>query len=604
MSTAPDDRLAALESDIRTMDRRLARIERALALSPDEQAPARAPAGPSGGPTPTRPEPIEDRTRGGEDDALGRSSAPRAPSLDLEELLGGRLLAVVGGVAVLLGLGFLVALAIDRGWLDERARVVLAFLGSGALLAVGVWLHEQRGRTQASLAMVGTGIAGLYLALTAATTLYDLIPLGAAFAIAFAIGALSAGIAVAWSSQTLAGLGILGALASPVLISAVPSGKAVGFLAVVLASGTAILVFRGWDWLRVAAFAVSMPQVAAWTFDEPSLALVLAVLSGFGALNLAAALAFELRVAPSALPLSTFVLVSANALVVGLLGSDAVASEEGPRAAGLWVGGIALVHLALGAVLVRLRPASRPSALFLLVIALVSANVSFALLVEGVVQAVGWALSAPVLGTLARRYAGDQNLVRLTLAGQLTLAVAHALRFAAPPESLVYGVRDLAEAASALGAVAVAALAASRLGLGIFTGGEIALRALAGASLLYLASVGIVTAFQPGPGAPDTGIGLEVRQQGQAVLSAFWSLCGLGMLWAGLRRDARELRLAGFALLAVAVGKVFVYDLAALEAEYRVLSFVVLGLLLLAGAFAYQRMRRSSLPTAVEESEG
>jgi uncharacterized membrane protein len=65
-------------------------------------------------------------------------------------------------------------------------------------------------------------------------------------------------------------------------------------------------------------------------------------------------------------------------------------------------------------------------------------------------------------------------------------------------------------------------------------------------------------------------------------------------MWAGLRRDERTWRLAGFGLLAVAVAKMFAYDMAALQAEYRVLSFVVLGLLLLAGAYAYQRMRRTA----------
>ena len=83
-----------------------------------------------------------------------------------------------------------------------------------------------------------------------------------------------------------------------------------------------------------------------------------------------------------------------------------------------------------------------------------------------------------------------------------------------------------------------------------------------------------------------------MREQGQALLSAFWSVLGVGLLWAGLRRNLRPLRLAGFSLLAAAVGKVFLYDMAALDQGYRVLSFVVLGLLLLAGAYAYQRMRR------------
>ena len=56
-------------------------------------------------------------------------------------------------------------------------------------------------------------------------------------------------------------------------------------------------------------------------------------------------------------------------------------------------------------------------------------------------------------------------------------------------------------------------------------------------------------------------------------------------------RDVRPLRLAGLALLGAAVLKVFAYDLAELDEIFRVLSFVALGLLLLTGAFAYQRLR-------------
>jgi hypothetical protein len=51
------------------------------------------------------------------------------------------------------------------------------------------------------------------------------------------------------------------------------------------------------------------------------------------------------------------------------------------------------------------------------------------------------------------------------------------------------------------------------------------------------------------------------------------------------------LRLGGFALLSLAVTKVFLYDLSTLESLWRVLSFVAPGLLLLAGALAYRRMQ-------------
>src|SRR4051812_12039260 len=71
------------------------------------------------------------------------SAPPRAArsSQDLEDLVGGRLLAWVGGVAVALGIIFLLAIAVSRGWIGEAERTILAGLVSGGLLAAGLWAH-------------------------------------------------------------------------------------------------------------------------------------------------------------------------------------------------------------------------------------------------------------------------------------------------------------------------------------------------------------------------------------------------------------------------------------------------------------------------------
>ena len=66
-------------------------------------------------------------------------------------------------------------MAVRRGWIGEEMRVVLAFLGSGALVGVGLYLFISQGRTQASLAAVASGLAGLYASDVAATRLYDLV---------------------------------------------------------------------------------------------------------------------------------------------------------------------------------------------------------------------------------------------------------------------------------------------------------------------------------------------------------------------------------------------------------------------------------------------
>ena len=115
--------------------------------------------------------------------------------------------------------------------------------------------------------------------------------------------------------------------------------------------------------------------------------------------------------------------------------------------------------------------------------------------------------------------------------------------------------------------------------------------------VLYAASVAVVSAFQPGTTGADLSIfDLHVRQQGQVVLSAMWSVVGVGALIVGLRRDLRGVRIAALGVLLVAVGKVFLFDLATLTSVYRVASFVGLGLLLLTAAFAWQRMRPRPLP--------
>jgi uncharacterized membrane protein len=105
-------------------------------------------------------------------------------------------------------------------------------------------------------------------------------------------------------------------------------------------------------------------------------------------------------------------------------------------------------------------------------------------------------------------------------------------------------------------------------------------------------SVALISAFQPSTGgASETLLDLGVRQQGQLLLSIVWSVVGLAVLIVGLKRRLPMLRSAALVWLMVTVAKVFLYDLSTLTSLYRVASFIVLGLLLLAGAFAYQRLR-------------
>src|SRR5262249_14824747 len=71
------------------------------------------------------------------------------------------------------------------------------------------------------------------------------------------------------------------------------------------------------------------------------------------------------------------------------------------------------------------------------------------------------------------------------------------------------------------------------------------------------------------------------------LLTTSWGVEGLALLVAGFLARERILRLQGLAMFLVCILKVFFYDLRNLETIYRILSFIVLGLILLAVSWIY-----------------
>ncbi len=76
-------------------------------------------------------------------------------------------------------------------------------------------------------------------------------------------------------------------------------------------------------------------------------------------------------------------------------------------------------------------------------------------------------------------------------------------------------------------------------------------------------------------------------------ISILWTLFALGLILGGIRLEDRDTRYVGLGLFTVVAFKVFLVDLASLDPFYRIVAFLLLGLLLLCGAFIYVRYRQS-----------
>jgi uncharacterized membrane protein len=71
--------------------------------------------------------------------------------------------------------------------------------------------------------------------------------------------------------------------------------------------------------------------------------------------------------------------------------------------------------------------------------------------------------------------------------------------------------------------------------------------------------------------------------------SALWMAYGAMLMIVGFWRRSAFVRWQALVLIAFTIGKVFLYDVSELDRGYRILSFIVLGALLLAISFVYQR---------------
>ena len=73
------------------------------------------------------------------------------------------------------------------------------------------------------------------------------------------------------------------------------------------------------------------------------------------------------------------------------------------------------------------------------------------------------------------------------------------------------------------------------------------------------------------------------------MLTVAWTGLAVVVFVAGLTLRERIYRIGGFLILALAIGRIYPVDVWKLETVYRILSFMVLGIVLLALGFVYNR---------------
>lgn len=241
-------RLKALEDEVRELRKRLD--------GEPGQAPSEVVA-----PVPARAEPALT-------EAPAPEPAPAPPKRDtaaLESFLGGRVLLVVGVVAVLFAVGFFLKVAFERGWFPPEARVASSILVGVAALIGGDRLRA-RGLANYGHAIMGGGLGALFLAVFYAAAGHELIAREVGFAATAAVTWMGATLALRRDAPLLAWLGFLGAFLAPALLGRDEDAleSLTAWLAFANVGVAWVLVRRAWPGLDALAVLSTCSYFALW----------------------------------------------------------------------------------------------------------------------------------------------------------------------------------------------------------------------------------------------------------------------------------------------------------------------------------------------------
>jgi uncharacterized membrane protein len=583
---------------------RVFRIEQALNLQPEIAAtpprvntppePLAAPRPLASPPPPIPPGPLPEPRQ---------IPSSRRDPLDLESHIGSHWLNRIGISAVLIGVSYFLKFAFDNNWIGPSGRVAIGLLAG---IAIVVWSERFRGRGYRvfsySLKAVGIGI--LYLSLYAAFQVYSLVPSGVAFVMM--LGVTSATAVMAWTqnAEILAAFALIGGFITPVLLSTGQNREVAlfSYVAMLDAGALALLILKPWRRLLILSYAGTLVLYVGWYssfYDNTQLRLTVGFATLFFAIFAVAPLLARAGENKSSVSESVpLILALVNA--AGYFLQIYIMYEEGDTKATAWFA------LALAAVYIFLSRQTRARAgspeaaravdLLHLALAIGFVTVAIPIRLDAHWITMGWFVEAAVLLWVADRV--QSEVLNVFALGSLALGVGRLLVI-----DNFYVTRPIFNTRMATYAIAIAVLGGvawygsrrqDETGRTAATVSVIALNLLALVALsrevadyyaLEMANLNPRRRWDPSEWANRQ----HAKIARDFTYSALWMAYGAMLMVVGFWRRSAFVRWQALALIAFTIGKVFLYDVSELDRGYRIVSFIVLGALLLAISFLYQR---------------
>lgn len=263
--------ISTINSTVGRISSRLSKLENTMFKSVDIPAPAPAEPEPVEAKAEPKPEPaarVEDKLEyirkpePGPQPAVSRK--PRASS-DFEVHLGQKWLLIAGIIFTVLAVGWFLKYSFERNWVGPAGRVAMSYLTGLFFLGAGEWFRRKK-LEKFGLYLAGGGIAILYFASFAGFYIFHLIAQPVAFGLMIIVTALACILSIFYDTKWLSVLGLIGGFATPVALgTGVDNQMALMSYMTILNIGIlAIAFYRQWKLLNYLGFTCTYALFTAW----------------------------------------------------------------------------------------------------------------------------------------------------------------------------------------------------------------------------------------------------------------------------------------------------------------------------------------------------
>ena len=192
-------------------------------------------------------------------------SLPRTLA-DWEMLIGGNLFAKLGGLALIISVAYALNYAFVNDLIGETVRVVLGFAGGGVLLGLAHIVHR-KSLPVLSQVLVAAGVSVLYITVYAMAQYYRMVPSGVGISLLIVVALLTVALSLYYHSQPVALMAALGAWLVPLLVASETTTVLpllVYIVLVTLALSTLVWYRPLWQWLRPTPMIGAIVLLISW----------------------------------------------------------------------------------------------------------------------------------------------------------------------------------------------------------------------------------------------------------------------------------------------------------------------------------------------------